>query len=736
VKQLVCRPNKEQQNHDGVVLVDWFLTMEFETATHSTEDDNDDDDDDDNEISLFHPGDYVELKDLVAASKYNGQYGVIVSDNEFCRTNRYTVQVCSSIDEHKTQLMSIRPKNLTKFITLEDYGDDTSNTIIKSSSSSDRQVVSPKSEWTWKIHRVQPNTGGTLEGTAEDCASLISFEWLDASQPLHDNTPYKLDQIEAMEFPSENHMLYEYIQQFGTSGYYINTSRNQRSRPENGRLKRFYFVRVDGNNKVENTSQQFNLCSIESLPRNNTMPSPPKGMWPRVDLDDEGTGANWVISTFNRVAVEGSFVVEWSDHTNQKNGEKELIYSFYVDSLGPKEPPQRKSYALVSFVYGQDNEKIINNVDNSALLDTFAMGGRFGVLKGGKGHSFMRFFTENQSHYFCARLWHWVLRQKNVIPLMEHTDMRMVLRALEVLYTKNKSRKDALNVAIMNADYSYQIKDDERRYHTSLNHVGNLLEALDRFSDAGDVYAEIGDTFLHLSSEPHMSSESYFLAGSAFKQTGKFNEAESHFIKALHYNRIANNPNAKHQIFLFEELVEIYSITNKEEGDQVVIGALLPKLLCVAGFDSYKGKEMQFIKNIGANIYIGILKKKFENRSASRNVLEKAMQFSTVKDFRDVLLACKNPKAVLHRSVKDHSMNESYFAERRKRNQKIAKQILGAGCVVVPPDQTCNNCSTLMLSPKQCPCETALYCSKSCQVSHWKIHKQVCPLRAKKTDRK
>jgi tetratricopeptide (TPR) repeat protein len=625
---------------------------------------------------------------------------------------------------------------LTRFITLEDYGDDTSNTIVDSINiSSNISVVSTKFEWTWKIHRVQPNTGGILQGTAEDCASLISFEWLDTSQPLHDTTPYKLDQIEAMEFRHEYEMLYECTQQFGTSGYYINTSGNQRSRPENGGLGRFYFVRVDGNNKIENTSQQFKLCPIESLPRDDAMSSPPKRMWPRVDLDNEGTEENWVISTFNRVVVEGSFVVEWSDHINNNNGEKELKYSIYVDSLGPKKSPLRKSYALVSFIYGQESEEVINNSDNPAFLgkDTFSSGGSFGVSKGGKDHPFMKFFTENQSHYFCARLWHWVLRQRNVMSLMKHTGTQMALTALLVLYVNNKSRKDALNVAIMYADYSYQIKDEladgnERMYHASLK-VGNLLEALDRFSVAAEIYAEIGDTFLSMSSDP------YFFAGRASKQTGNFKEAERHFVKALHYNRIAINPNSKPQAFLFEELVEIYYITNKEERDhQVVIGALLPTLLCVAGFDSYQGKEMPLIKKIGA--YNGILKKKFESRSASRNVLEKAMQFSTVEDFRDVLLACKNPKADLHRAVKDHSMDDSYFAERRKRNKKIAKQVLGAGCVVVPPDQICDHCNTLMYSPKQCPCEAALYCSKSCQVSHWKSHKQVCPLRAKKTDSK
>ena len=459
------------------------------------------------------------------------------------------------------------------------------------------------------------------------------------------------------------------------------------------------------------------------------MSSPPKSMWPRADLDDEGTEENWVISTFNRVAVEGNFVVEWSDHINSNNGEKEFKYSFYVDSFGPKDPPLRKSYAMVSFVYSQQTEVMISNLENSPFMGnevSSRRGGSFGILNDGEGHPFMKFFKENQSNYFCARLWHWALRQRNVISLMKQTGTQMALRALLVLYINNKSRKDALNVAIMKVEYEYQIKGDfadgnERIYHASLK-VGSLLEALGRFSDAGQFYAEIGDTFLYISFEP------YFLAGKAFKQTGNFIEAERHFVKVLHYNRIANNPNDKQQAFLFEELVQIYYFTNREGGDQVSIGALLPTLLCVAGFDSY----LPFIETIGA--YNGILRKKFDSRSASRNVLEKAMQFSTVEDFRDVLLACKNPKAVLRRVAKDHSVNDSYFAECRKRDKKIAKQALGARSVVVPADQTCDNCSTLMLSPKQCPCETVLYCSKSCQLSHWKSHKQVCPFRAKKAD--
>jgi len=36
----------------------------------------------------------------------------------------------------------------------------------------------------------------------------------------------------------------------------------------------------------------------------------------------------------------------------------------------------------------------------------------------------------------------------------------------------------------------------------------------------------------------------------------------------------------------------------------------------------------------------------------------------------------------------------------------------------------------------QCPCGVAVYCSKECQVSDWKVHKQFCPDLAKKKKQK
>ena len=44
-------------------------------------------------LSLFRLGDYVEIKDLMNSSIYNGSFGAVVSDEYLKENGRYSVQV-------------------------------------------------------------------------------------------------------------------------------------------------------------------------------------------------------------------------------------------------------------------------------------------------------------------------------------------------------------------------------------------------------------------------------------------------------------------------------------------------------------------------------------------------------------------------------------------------------------------------------------------------------------------
>ena len=44
-------------------------------------------------LSLFRLGDYVEIKDLMNSSIYNGSFGAVVSDEYLKKHGRYSVQV-------------------------------------------------------------------------------------------------------------------------------------------------------------------------------------------------------------------------------------------------------------------------------------------------------------------------------------------------------------------------------------------------------------------------------------------------------------------------------------------------------------------------------------------------------------------------------------------------------------------------------------------------------------------
>ena len=420
---------KKEENSDGSI-VDWFLTMEFETTCKKKKNknkkqdkrkkkskkkqiDNSSKDGNDEDLLRLRLGDYVELKDLVSAFNYNGSFGVVVSDEKFNETGRYGIQVQNK-DGHgvrKTKQFSIQPKNISKFVTLEEEEEKEEDTF---DDNKEKKLI--KKEWTWKFHRLHPATGGTLEGKACDCTSLLSLEWLEWLEdphPMHSpSSSMQPGGIDITTFSSREDFFVELEQCIGTYGYYVHPSGNKRMRldpeePLGFHLRNFVEVRGTRNLEHNTTIDERPLsyfCPIESLPRREGLELPPTRMIPiRSDVELLGE-TNWTVPAYNRMAVEGNFTAEWNEGVRDEQLQTLKVFN-YIDATGSEEPPLRKLMNLAKFMFyrfprvdmgsrGQSDISIGHNVS--------------------RGSALRNCLTQNQRKYVCSRLTHWFLRQENI----------------------------------------------------------------------------------------------------------------------------------------------------------------------------------------------------------------------------------------------------------------------------------------------------------------------------------
>jgi hypothetical protein len=130
--------------------------------------------------------------------------------------------------------------------------------LIVSSSSTTSSRINNKKEWTWKINRLHPETGGTLMGIISDCADLISFEWLvnngpqslipSSAPPAGDVTTHH-HSPPLLKISSER----EIHQWMGTSGYAQSSDGGSRIRfGESKRLQSYNLTQIVWSNKLNN----------------------------------------------------------------------------------------------------------------------------------------------------------------------------------------------------------------------------------------------------------------------------------------------------------------------------------------------------------------------------------------------------------------------------------------------------------------------------------------------------
>ena len=105
-------------------------------------------------------------------------------------------------------------------------------------------------------------------------------------------------------------------------------------------------------------------------------------------------------------------------------------------------------------------------------------------------------------------------------------------------YINRKRQKDALEIAIKEADWAYGTKHGEERNKLcsdACNRIGEVLESMGRFAVAGDIYDNAGGLFNYETNTFHYN------VAIAYTRGGLYDKAERTFIRSLYVSSPDSN---------------------------------------------------------------------------------------------------------------------------------------------------------------------------------------------------
>jgi hypothetical protein len=160
---------------------------------------------------------------------------------------------------------------------------------------------------------------------------------------------------------------------------------------------------------------------------------------------------------------------------------------------------------------------------------------------------------------------------------------------------------------------------------------------------------------------------------------------------------------------------------------------LLVGLLSIAGFH---GEGCRLFEDKDATRFCQEgLKPQFKSRKNAMRAVVAATMAPSVEKYHALLFSYElDGHEILKIMDPTANLDEakaSFLKDQKERNKSSSRSTIGGGgrnttfmCL-----DLCNSCTKSFQHIEECPCQTAEYCSKECQIAHWKIHKRVCPNR-------
>ena len=301
-------------------------------------------------------------------------------------------------------------------------------------------------------------------------------------------------------------------------------------------------------------------------------------------------------------------------------------------------------------------------------------------------------------------------------------------------WTTRQEYELALDIAMVSADVAIRQNQSNTRIGICFNSVGGQLEANGKYEDAAKLYMQM-TTFYFKHSGEVFRGQGYTHAGLAYKYAGDLDLAKQCYVNSWHLvSHLAfEHPSLSsliHNILVLyngymNERKRNFEVSTGEENLYVILCALLKTAGC--GRSEYSRTH----EEEALRAETSWLKSNLQCRQSALRVLRTAADPPDRDLFRKAILSSAAAGLVCLAYSEGSAKDKADFHTNNARE-------IGLGCEIsLHRCNRCRNNETLAGRPLlQCPCGVAVYCSKECQVSDWKVHKQCCPDLAKKKKQK
>lgn len=451
-----------------------------------------------------------------------------------------------------------------------------------------------------------------------------------------------------------------------------------------------------------------------SLPRPGKLPPPPFKSMKRTDRQ--------ALAVFHKL-WDGHLSVRWIEKTDRK-----LVA---VIKPNGEDVPEKFSKQLVLIKLDRFDEYCVMESSFTPINAEFSAA-----------------IKQHHKESLAHRIFYHILRSFGT-DLMA-LDAGLVDQGCTLFKDRNKDNVETLlDIAILCCDLAINHSETRAKIGGHLTKVGEVLEAMGEFEKAARLYRHTADIYFlpALSLDKHSSLVEY--SGLAYRRDFQLEKAEESYIRALHFRRLACQErngvwdlNESKTNLLLRNMLMAFEERNLQKGSRIVhvssgeIFHAFCALLYTAGFNSSSDERQDLVLKYGKEL-VPLLNYDIQsNPQAALAVLIMATESPEKDHFYSVLMDSVPRNAFFEFYCDDYDPARPFSAP-REHSMKTAQRTAGvmgssrsfsfAKCHY----QNCPTENKISNSMKRCPCRTAVYCQKSCQVADWPAHKKVCPWKAR-----
>lgn len=329
---------------------------------------------------------------------------------------------------------------------------------------------------------------------------------------------------------------------------------------------------------------------------------------------------------------------------------------------------------------------------------------------------FCRDMTENQREALICRILHIFVRTQGAH--QHHILCQGIIDYLRTCYSAKHYWKEIVDVNIIAADLAFNTSHG--CIITELIKVGEALEAVGRFQDAGTLYEEISSRFFDDYRGPnHDQAFLHKASALAYCRAQNFKDSERVYISTLHHTLARTGGSwaltDTRTERVFGDMISMYidwQIKDCRDKGTTEADAALETALGILAFSAGIGSE--YILEYKESVCM--VKTKYQRKKFAQKTLALAVSAPvSVEKFRKTLLGCLS--ASLEELTRKHTPGEASIADARRSSKKAARELNTSQ--YAPRSTTrqlrCSNPGCLEHDDESkirfCPCQTVCYVS-------------------------